>query len=53
MFKAMVLLGGTTGDIVMWLKCEEIGSTSKEFTLSAPGYADRHFTVILVTPEEE
>lgn len=45
-------VGGTTGDIVMWLKCEEIEITPKEFTLSAPGYADGYFTVILVSPEE-
>ena len=46
-------VGGTAGDIVMWLKCEEIEITPKEFTLSAPRYADGYFTVILVSPEAE
>lgn len=44
--------GGQAGDIVMWLKCNEIATTPKTFTLSAPGYAVQEFTVSLTEPEQ-
>ena len=46
------VVGGQAGDIVMWLKCNEIATTPKTFTLSAPGYAVQEFTVSLTEPEQ-
>ncbi len=46
-------VGGQAGDIVMWLKCDEIVSTPKSFTLRAPGYPEASFTVVINEPETE
>lgn len=46
-------VGGSAGDIVMWLKCDEIINTPKVFTLWASGYPEATFTVVIVEPEEE
>jgi hypothetical protein len=46
-------VGGSAGDIVMWLKCDEIVNTPKVFTLWASGYAEANFTVVIEEPEEE
>jgi len=45
-------VGGSAGDIVMWLKCDEIISTPKVFTLWASGYPEATFTVVITEPEE-
>ena len=45
-------VGGSAGDIVMWLKCDEIISTPKVFTLWASGYPEATFTVVIAEPEE-
>ena len=46
-------VGGSAGDIVMWLKCNEIINTPKVFTLWASGYPEATFTVVIAEPEEE
>ncbi len=46
-------VGGSAGDIVIWLKCDEIINTPKVFTLWASGYPEATFTVVIVEPEEE
>ncbi len=46
-------VGGSAGDIVMWLKCDEIVNTPKIFTLWASGYPEATFTVVIAEPEEE
>lgn len=46
-------VGGSAGDIVMWLKCDEIINTPKTFTLWASGYLEETFNVVIVEPEEE
>ena len=46
-------VGGSAGDIVMWLKCDEIINTPKTFTLWASGYPEETFTVAIAEPEEE
>jgi hypothetical protein len=46
-------VGGTDGDIIMWLKCDEIIETPKLFTLCSPGYEETEFMVEIVMPEEE
>jgi len=46
-------VGGSSGDIVMWLKCDEIINTPKVFTLWASGYPEATFTVAITEPEEE
>lgn len=46
-------VGGSAGDIVMWLKCDEIVNTPKVFTLWASGYPEATFTVVIAEPEEE
>ena len=46
-------IGGSAGDIVMWLKCDEIINTPKAFTLWTSGYHEATFTVVIVEPEEE
>ena len=45
-------VGGSAGDIVMWLKCDEIINTPKVFTLWASGYPEATFTVVIAEPEE-
>ncbi|HOT60584.1 MAG TPA: hypothetical protein PLJ83_13060 [Spirochaetales bacterium] len=44
-------VGGSAGDIVMWLKCDEIVSAPKVFTLWASGYPEATFTVAIAEPE--
>ncbi len=46
-------VGGSAGDIVMWLKCDEIINTPKVFTLWASGYPEATFTVVIAEPEDE
>ena len=46
-------VGGSAGDIVMWLKCDEVINTPKVFTLWASGYPEATFTVVIAEPEEE
>jgi len=46
-------VGGSAGDIVMWIKCDEIINTPKAFTLWTSGYHEATFTVVIVEPEEE
>lgn len=46
-------VGGSAGDIVMWLKCDEIVNTPKTFTLWASGYPEATFTVVITEPEED
>ena len=46
-------VGGSAGDIVMWLKCDEIINTPKVFTLWVSGYPEATFTVVIAEPEEE
>ena len=46
-------VGGSAGDIVMWLKCDEIINTPKVFTLWVSGYPEATFTVVIEEPEEE
>lgn len=46
-------VGGSAGDIVMWLKCDEIVNTPKVFTLWASGYPEASFTVVIAAPEAE
>ena len=45
-------VGGVAGDIVMWLKCDEIATVPKAFTLWAPGYAQTVFTVVMTEPTQ-
>ena len=40
-------VGGSAGDIVMWLKCDEIIDTPKIFTLWASGYCETTYMVII------
>jgi len=44
-------VGGQAGDIVMWLKCDEIENTPKSFTLWSSGYPEATFTVVINEPE--
>jgi len=44
-------VGGQAGDIVMWLKCDEIVNTPKSFTLWSSGYPEATFTVVINEPE--
>jgi hypothetical protein len=46
-------VGGSAGDIVMWLKCDEIINMPKVFTLWASGYPEATFTVVIAEPEDE
>ena len=46
-------VGGSAGDIVMWLKCDEIINMPKVFTLWASGYPEATFTVLIAEPEDE
>ncbi len=46
-------VGGSAGDIVMWLKCDEIVNIPKVFTLWSTGYPEETFTVVITEPEEE
>lgn len=45
--------GGSSGDIIMWLKCDEIADTPKIFTLWSSGFEETEFMVGIVTPEGE
>jgi hypothetical protein len=45
-------VGGSAGDIVMWLKCDEIINTPKVFTLWTSGYPEATFTVVIAESEE-
>jgi len=40
-------VGGSAGDIVMWLKCDEIIDTPKIFSLWASGYGETTYMVII------
>jgi hypothetical protein len=44
--------GCSAGDIIMWLKCDEIINTPKQFTLWASGYPEESFSVVIAKPEE-
>jgi hypothetical protein len=46
-------VGGTDGDIIMWLKCDEIVETPKLFTLWSSGYEKTEFMVEIVAPAGE
>jgi hypothetical protein len=46
-------VGGSAGDIVMWLKCDEIINMPKVFTLWASDYPEATFTVVIAEPEDE
>jgi hypothetical protein len=46
-------VGGSAGDIIMWLKCDEIVETPKLFTLWAPGFEETEFVVEIVKPGNE
>ena len=46
-------VGGSAGDIVMWLKCDEIVNTPKTFALWASGYPEATFTVVISELEED
>lgn len=48
-----VAVGCSAGDIVMWLKCDEIVNTPKIFTLWASGYLETTLTVVISEPDEE
>ena len=45
--------GGTAGDIIMWLKCDEIVETPKLFTLGSSGFKETEFIVEIVNPVDE
>lgn len=45
--------GGSAGDIVMWLKADEIVNTPKTFKLWSSGYAETTFTVVIDEPVVE
>ena len=40
-------VGGSAGDIVMWLKCDEIVNTPKIFTLWSSGYGENTYMVVI------
>lgn len=46
-------VGGGDGDLILWLKCDEVIQTPKVFTLTSPGYENKIFTVVIVEPEAE
>ena len=46
-------VGGTAGDIIMWLKCDEITETPKLFTLWSSGYEEIELMVEIVDPVVE
>ena len=46
-------VGGSAGDIVMWLKCDEIVNIAKVFTLWSTGYPEETFTVVITEPVAE
>jgi hypothetical protein len=46
-------VGGQTGDIVMWLKCDEVVNEPKVFALWTSGYPAAEFTVVIAEPENE
>jgi hypothetical protein len=46
-------VGGTDGDIIMWLKCDEIVETPKLFALWSSGYGETEFMVEIVAPAGE
>lgn len=46
-------VGGGDGDIILWLKCNEVVDTPKIFTLTSPGYESKDFTVIVEEYTEE
>ncbi len=46
-------VGSSEGDIVMWLKVDEILHTPKVFTLWSSGYPKATFTVVIAVPEQE
>lgn len=46
-------VGGGDGDIILWLKCNEVINTPKTFTLTSPGYESKDFTVAIKEPTEE
>lgn len=48
-----VSVGSSEGDIVMWLKVDEILHTPKVFTLWASGYPKTAFTVVIAVPEPQ
>lgn len=39
--------GGSAGDILMWLKCDEIVDTPKIFTLWSSGYGENTYMVVI------
>lgn len=45
--------GGADGDIILWLKCDEVIETPKTFVLTSPGYEEKTFTVVITEPETE
>jgi len=47
------VVGGTAGDIIMWLKCDEITETPKLFTLWSSGYEEIELMVEIVEPVAE
>lgn len=46
-------VGGGDGDIILWLKCDEVVDAPKTFTLTSPGYESKDFTVIVEEATEE
>jgi len=46
-------VGGTAGDIIMWLKCDEITETPKLFMLWSSGYEEIELMVEIVDPVVE
>ena len=47
------IVGGSAGDIVMWLKCDKIANIPKVFTLWSTGYLEETFTVMITEPVSE
>ena len=47
------VFGGDPGDIIMWVKVDEVVLTPKTFTLSAETYSETEFTVVVEVPEAE
>lgn len=45
-------VGGTNGDIVLWLKCDEVVNEPKQFKLWSYGYATENLTVTIFTADE-
>lgn len=45
--------GGDAGDIIMWVKVDEVVLAPKTFTLSAETYNETEFTVVVEVPEVE